>query len=206
MSEPSSKLDDIHQKRERIRSETQRFRHSPLPVRQPSTTSNITITSCDGNTNPASLDGNSLHLPLQTNMITTANAASALYDSHHSPTYTTEDRSCSEILTPGCLSAGRRDNRRVIINVGGQRHQVLWSPLDRIPNTRLGRLQGCVTHEQIINICHDYDIANSEYFFDRHPTAFVPIIDFYRTGKLHLLDDVCVLSFSEELDFWGMYL
>ena len=106
--------------------------------------------------------------------------------------------------SPEELLKRRNKSKRVTLNVGGQRHEVLWSTLERIPNTRLGRLRDCVTHDAIMSLCDDYDIVQNEYFFDRHPTAFSTVIDFYRTGKLHLLDDICIMSYSDELEFWGI--
>ncbi|KAG7188961.1 hypothetical protein KM043_008559 [Ampulex compressa] len=65
---------------------------------------------------------------------------------------------------------------RVVLNVGGIRHETYKATLKKIPATRLSR----------------------------HPGVFAQVLNYYRTGKLHYPTDVCGPLFEEELDFWGL--
>uniref|UniRef100_A0A0N4ZAL1 BTB domain-containing protein n=1 Tax=Parastrongyloides trichosuri TaxID=131310 RepID=A0A0N4ZAL1_PARTI len=84
---------------------------------------------------------------------------------------------------------------RVILNVGGIRHECYRHTLKKIPATRLSRLT--------TNLAN-YDPVLNEYFFDRHPGVFHMILNYYRTGKLHYPLDVCGPLFEEELKYWGL--
>ena len=90
----------------------------------------------------------------------------------------------------------------------------MWRTLSRLPNTRLGHLAKLrkatlpstrpMAYDEVMRFCDDYDLSTGEYFFDRHPRSFTSIINFYRTGKLHLVDDICVISFHDDLIYWGI--
>ncbi|XP_041915079.1 potassium voltage-gated channel subfamily C member 1-like isoform X1 [Alosa sapidissima] len=86
---------------------------------------------------------------------------------------------------------------RVVINVGGVQHETYKSTLMSIPGTRLANLASDTSADPQKH-------PTSEFFFDRDPGAFAPILNYYRTGKLHCPADVCGQSFEEELSFWGV--
>ena len=89
----------------------------------------------------------------------------------------------------------------------------------QVPNTRLGRLARARSHEEILDICKSYDFTKNElilgsltiilvsdfrYFFDCQSRSFNSILNFYRTGKLHLQDAMCALAFRDDLTYWGV--
>ncbi|XP_038636692.1 potassium voltage-gated channel subfamily C member 2-like isoform X2 [Scyliorhinus canicula] len=91
------------------------------------------------------------------------------------------------------------DNERIVLNVGGTRHETYRTTLKTLPGTRLALLAD--SDGQSIP---DYDPRANQYFFDRHPGVFAYVLNYYRTGKLHCPADVCGPLFEEELAFWGI--
>ena len=85
--------------------------------------------------------------------------------------------------------------KRIIINVGGTRFETYRSTLRLLPETRLAQLSPTNS---------DFDPIRIEYFFDRDPVSFSAILNYYRTGKLHVPNEVCGNLFFEELNFWGI--
>lgn len=107
------------------------------------------------------------------------------------------------IPEPFIIAKSRQLNKRVTLNVGGVRHEVMWKILENVPRSRLGRLaQQGVNHEKIMELCDAYSLVDNEYFFDRHPRSFNSILNFYRTGSLHVVDEMCVMAFSDDLEYW----
>lgn len=114
-------------------------------------------------------------------------------DGYNDPVYINDRR----------MAMGGRVDHKMLINVGGVRHEVLWSTLEKFPNTRLGRLQECRTEESILNYCDYYNYDDNEYFFDKNPKIFNSVISCYRIGKLHIPDEYCLTELVTELRYWG---
>ncbi|XP_078275426.1 delayed-rectifier potassium channel regulatory subunit KCNS2 [Rhinoraja longicauda] len=96
------------------------------------------------------------------------------------------------------------EDQAINVNVGGLKRKLSSSTLSRFPNTRLGQLLACDSEESILRICDDYDVSKREFYFDRHPGLFPYVLNFYQTGKLHMMDELCVFSFSQEIEYWGI--
>lgn len=88
--------------------------------------------------------------------------------------------------------------RRITLNVGGQKHETYLSTIRNYPDTRLYWVVENVTKTI------DYHSEKIELFFDRHPGIFALVLNYYRTGKLHCPNDVCGPLFEEELAYWGI--
>lgn len=88
---------------------------------------------------------------------------------------------------------------KVILNVGGIRHETYVSTLRNIPDTRLHSL----TNNNPTQL-PEFDPNSGEFFFDRHPIVFAQVLNYYRTGKLHCPSDACGPLFEDELAFWGL--
>jgi len=100
------------------------------------------------------------------------------------------------------ITRARREQPKVIINVGGLKHEVMWRMLEKRPLTRLGMLSKSRTHTEILNLCDAYSLQDNEYYFDRDPATFNCVLNFYRTERLHIIDEVCILDFADDLEFW----
>ncbi|XP_070705642.1 delayed-rectifier potassium channel regulatory subunit KCNS3-like [Pempheris klunzingeri] len=97
-----------------------------------------------------------------------------------------------------------KEEDQVHLNVGGERHKVDPDMLLRFPHTRLARLLRCQSEAAILELCDDYSPTEKEYYFDRNPRVFLCVLNFYHTGRIHMMEEVCVFSFSQEIEYWGI--
>ncbi|XP_059209701.1 potassium voltage-gated channel subfamily S member 3-like [Centropristis striata] len=96
------------------------------------------------------------------------------------------------------------DDCFINVNVGGFKQRMEHTVLKRFPQTRLGRLLCCSSKEAALELCDDFSPAEMEYYFDRNPHFFCYVLNFYLTGKIHLVDGLCVVSFIQEIEYWGI--
>uniref|UniRef100_A0A8C7ZVF4 Potassium voltage-gated channel subfamily C member 4 n=1 Tax=Oryzias sinensis TaxID=183150 RepID=A0A8C7ZVF4_9TELE len=94
------------------------------------------------------------------------------------------------------------DSDKIVINVGGTRHETYKSTLRTLPGTRLAWL--AEPDAQVSTDSEAEPPSAAEFFYDRHPGIFAYVLNYYRTGKLHCPADVCGPLFEEELAFWGI--
>ena len=93
------------------------------------------------------------------------------------------------------------DSERLVFNIGGTRHETHVGTLKTVQGTRLAWI---AENNTMLKQSSFYDKIKQEYFFDRHPSSFASVLQYYRTGKLHYPPDVCGPLFNEELLFWGI--
>jgi hypothetical protein len=97
-----------------------------------------------------------------------------------------------------------KNRNKITLNVGGTRHEILWRNIECLPHSRLGRIRLAKSQREVEELCDFLNLKENEIFFDKHNATFDCIINFYRTRKLHLYENVCVLAFHEDLIYWGI--
>lgn len=88
----------------------------------------------------------------------------------------------------------KREDEKFIINVSGRRFETWRNTVEKYPDTLLG------SNEREFF----FDEESKEYFFDRDPDIFRHVLNYYRTGKLHYPKHECLMSYDEELAFFGI--
>ncbi|XP_061481353.1 potassium voltage-gated channel subfamily G member 3 isoform X2 [Rhineura floridana] len=102
------------------------------------------------------------------------------------------------------MNFGRGGPSVVVLNVGGTRYSFSWEVLKDFPLRRVSRLHGCLSEQDVLEVCDDYDRERNEYFFDRHSEAFGFIMLYVRYGHLRFVPHMCELSFYNEMIYWGL--
>ena len=106
--------------------------------------------------------------------------------------------------SPDDIARYREENHKVILNIGGTKFEVMWKSFEPRILSRLGKLYRAKTHEKILSLVDMYNLEDNEFYFDRDPGSFNCILNYHRTGKLHCIDEVCPLDYTDDLKFWNI--
>ncbi|WAR01556.1 KCNAW-like protein [Mya arenaria] len=87
------------------------------------------------------------------------------------------------------------DAEHVILNIGGRIFKTRKTTLRNVPGTKLSTLDENSEY---------YNGELNEYFFDRNPFVFEYILDYFRTGSMHIPRTICALQIRDELKFWEL--
>ena len=94
--------------------------------------------------------------------------------------WTFSNTSSDIIPDPAAILRHRATQTKIVINVGGQKHEIMWKLLQQKPLSRLGKLAKAKTHEAILSLCSGYCLDRNEIYFDRDPGIFNTILNYYR--------------------------
>lgn len=87
------------------------------------------------------------------------------------------------------------DDDHVVLNIGGTIFKTRKATLRNVPGTKLSSLDESSSN---------YDKLLGQYYFDRNPFMFNFILDYYRTGSMHLPSKICSNLIREELKYWDL--
>lgn len=90
------------------------------------------------------------------------------------------------------VAFGSVPNKRIVFNVSGRRYETWEATLSRHPDSLLSSKE----REYFL------DEKSGEYVFDRDPSIFRHILNYYRTGRLHFSYHDCSKAFEEEFRYF----
>lgn len=104
-------------------------------------------------------------------------------------------RSSAPVTHTAAIASSSQQHNFYNINVSGITFCVSMRALRRYPFTKLAR-----------HFLSSAPTANSGSqqtpFADRNPVIFACILDFYRSGQLHVPHSYCYVAIEEELEYW----
>lgn len=95
-------------------------------------------------------------------------------------------------------------NHRLKINVGGEKFEILQKNITKIKKGRLWKIINTQKEFDLKDLCDDYNLEESEVFFDRDPSLFNFILNYYRVGRLHINECLCPVVLNNELIYWDL--
>ncbi|XP_046554087.1 potassium voltage-gated channel protein Shaw-like isoform X1 [Haliotis rubra] len=156
------------------------------------TAATLTFADDDDDNNDASVNGCTCPDDKKTSSLLTTDDNA---NDKSSKQQTCTNVNCKNYRQPKRRQLRRRSRATVVINVGGQLFETYRSTLRRLKNSVLS------DDNQMRKF---YRADTGDYFFDRDPMAFGSVLNYLRTGELHIPSNMCGPSLQNELTFWGI--
>ena len=108
----------------------------------------------------------------------------------------------------------KAQNKRIILNVRGIKYECLLNTFNKYPTSRLGKLFNLLSlnsnqaniHNDLINLCDDYDLNKMEFYFNKDPFILNMILNLFEydnnENRLHLNENTCYSYLNEQLNYW----
>ena len=98
-------------------------------------------------------------------------------------------------------------SKRITINARGVEYKIPLDTLDKLPDSRLGKLKLLIENpkslpETLDDLCDKYDQNKQTFYFDKDPMYLNLILNYFNNGKLHIEENICGYSINEELEYW----
>ena len=95
------------------------------------------------------------------------------------------------------------DSRLINLKIRHAEYKMRWKSLERLPNTRLGKIRYAKDMNELLSLCDGVDLERNEIYFNRSSILFDRIIEFYNTDKMHLNLKHCIVSYYDDMKYWG---
>jgi hypothetical protein len=95
----------------------------------------------------------------------------------------------------------------ILLNLRGSKFEVSLVNFQKLPESRLGRLKIYLDTnkiEYLNEICDCFDLSNMEFYFNKDPSVFHMILEYYSGEKIHLDENICASYFHKQLNYWGL--
>ena len=96
------------------------------------------------------------------------------------------------------------DPLTITIKVRFRKFEVRWDKLESLPQSRLGKIRYASNMHEVLSLCDEVNIEKNELYFNASARSFECIIDYYYSKHLHMNTNSCIISLTEELDYWGI--
>ncbi len=102
-------------------------------------------------------------------------------------------------------SENAETSKRIKLNASGTKFEITFKSFSNFPaETRLGKLSNFhnMSHFELCDLCDEFDLRSNEFFFERDPIILQMVLNYFKTGELHINTKSCEIFIANELNYW----